>query len=71
MKKRCIHLFQRTNSAKTNKRYLDFLDTLLSARDENNNGLSDLEIRQEVDTFLFEGEPKYRLSDINKKNSQQ
>lgn len=33
----------------------DFLDTLLTARDEDGNGLNPLEIRNEVDTFLFEG----------------
>ena len=37
------------------KRYLDFLDILLSARDTDGKGLTDREIRQEVDTFLFEG----------------
>ncbi|CAG2232925.1 Cytochrome P450 4F22,Leukotriene-B(4) omega-hydroxylase 2,Phylloquinone omega-hydroxylase CYP4F2,Cytochrome P450 4F4,Cytochrome P450 4F8,Cytochrome P450 4F5,Cytochrome P450 4F12,Docosahexaenoic acid omega-hydroxylase CYP4F3,Cytochrome P450 4B1 [Mytilus edulis] len=37
------------------KKSLDFLDILLSARDENNQGLTDLEIRNEADTFLFEG----------------
>ena len=37
------------------KRYLDFLDILLSARDVDGQGLTDREIRQEVDTFLFEG----------------
>ncbi|XP_060083496.1 cytochrome P450 4A25-like [Ylistrum balloti] len=36
-------------------RYLDFLDILLSAKDESGNGLSDAEIRDEADTFLFEG----------------
>ncbi|KAJ8319775.1 hypothetical protein KUTeg_001362, partial [Tegillarca granosa] len=39
-------------------RYLDFLDILLTAKDENNQGLTPLEIRNEVDTFLFEGEFK-------------
>ncbi|XP_067683746.1 ultra-long-chain fatty acid omega-hydroxylase-like [Haliotis asinina] len=36
-------------------RYLDFLDVLLSARDGDGKGLTPLEIRNEVDTFLFEG----------------
>ena len=41
--------------AKKSRKYLDFLDILLSARDEDGLGLTDLEIRYEVDTFLFEG----------------
>ena len=36
-------------------RYKDFLDVLLTARDENGQGLNFREIRDEVDTFLFEG----------------
>ncbi|XP_045197237.2 leukotriene-B4 omega-hydroxylase 3-like isoform X2 [Mercenaria mercenaria] len=39
----------------TSSRYIDFLDILLTARDEEGRGLSRLEIRNEVDTFLFEG----------------
>nr|ACL80141.1 cytochrome P450 family 4 [Azumapecten farreri] len=37
------------------KRHLDFLDILLTARDEKGTGLTGREVRDEVDTFLFEG----------------
>ena len=37
------------------KRHLDFLDILLTARDENGVGMTDREIRDEVDTFTFAG----------------
>ncbi|XP_060571286.1 cytochrome P450 4F12-like [Ruditapes philippinarum] len=37
------------------KRRLDFLDILLTAKDEQGRGLSPQEIQNEVDTFTFEG----------------
>ncbi|XP_061174813.1 cytochrome P450 4F12-like [Saccostrea echinata] len=40
---------------KPGSRPIDFLDILLSGRDSDGNGLSDQEIRDEVDTFMFEG----------------
>lgn len=33
----------------------DFLGILLTAKDDNGTGLTPMEIRNEVDTFLFEG----------------
>ncbi|KAK3084112.1 hypothetical protein FSP39_008326 [Pinctada imbricata] len=38
-----------------NKRHLDFLDILITAKDSDGSGLSDEDIRAEVDTFLFGG----------------
>ncbi|XP_060067286.1 cytochrome P450 4F4-like [Ylistrum balloti] len=43
------------NPSSAQKRRLDFLDMLITARDSNGNGLSDQEIRDEVDTFMFAG----------------
>jgi cytochrome P450 family 4 subfamily B polypeptide 1 len=44
-----------SNGAEEQRRYKDFLDVLLTARDDDGKGLSFREIRDEVDTFLFEG----------------
>ncbi|XP_062592665.1 ultra-long-chain fatty acid omega-hydroxylase-like [Saccostrea cucullata] len=43
------------NEEVSSKKYLDFLDILLTAKDEDGNGMSNEDIRTEVDTFLFEG----------------
>lgn len=47
--------FLDSNEDLKKRKYLDFLDILLTAKDEHGVGLSDLDIRNEVDTFLFEG----------------
>ena len=43
------------SNGETRKRYLDFLDTLIIAEDSSGKGLTDREIRDEADTFMFEG----------------
>ncbi|XP_065831056.1 cytochrome P450 4A10-like [Oscarella lobularis] len=44
-----------SNGNVVSSRYRDFIDILLEARDEKGMGMSNKEIRNEVDTFLFEG----------------
>ncbi|XP_077862946.1 cytochrome P450 4F2-like [Saccoglossus kowalevskii] len=46
---------QQSGDDKPARKYIDFLDILLSAKDEDGNGLSDQELQDEVDTFMFEG----------------
>lgn len=43
------------SSVTDKRRHLDFLDILLTAKDETGQGLSEQEIQDEVDTFTFEG----------------
>ena len=44
-----------SDEPETRHKYLDFLDNLLMERDEEGKGMTDLEIRNEVDRFMFEG----------------
>lgn len=40
------------------KRYIDFLDILLTAKDDTGSGLTHAEIRAEVDTLMFAGKQR-------------
>ena len=46
------------NGAKV-KKHPDFLDILLLATDEEGKGLTQTEIQNEVDTFMFEGNKEH------------
>ncbi|XP_070573785.1 cytochrome P450 4A24-like [Ptychodera flava] len=55
IKRRKLELESQQESEPTKRKYPDFLDILLMARDSDGEGLGDSEIRAECDTFLFEG----------------
>ncbi|XP_072048847.1 LOW QUALITY PROTEIN: cytochrome P450 4F2-like [Amphiura filiformis] len=48
-------MIQRGDKDATDKKYVDFLDILLRAKDDTGEGLTEKEIQEEVDTFMFEG----------------
>lgn len=48
-----VHLQE--NADVSSRKYLDFLDILLTAKDEDGQGMSKEDIRCEVDTFMFAG----------------
>ncbi|XP_072035784.1 cytochrome P450 4F12-like [Amphiura filiformis] len=52
-RKECLH--QSKSDTSNRERLMPFIDILLQAKDENGVGLSDQEIYDEVDTFMFEG----------------
>ena len=47
--------FMQENADLSQTKVKDFLAILLTAKDDNGVGMTPLEIRNEVDTFLFEG----------------
>ena len=51
----CLCVSQEEGERKRDKKRVDFLDILLTARDEMGRGLTDTEIRDEVATFTFAG----------------
>ena len=50
-----LYHIKHKDPSKLTKRHLDFLDILLTARDNDGVGLTDQEIRDEVDTFVLAG----------------
>ena len=48
-------LYEHTDHEDKSQHHRDFLDVLLTVKDEDGKGLDDEEIREQVDTFLFRG----------------
>ncbi|XP_070560567.1 leukotriene-B4 omega-hydroxylase 3-like [Ptychodera flava] len=53
--RRNVLKYEDEKTAQQKRKYIDFLDILLRAKDEESLGLCDQEIQDEVDTFMFEG----------------
>ncbi|XP_065885838.1 cytochrome P450 4F6-like [Dysidea avara] len=53
--KRREELLKTSSKSRPKRKYLDLLDILLSTRDENGEGLTDTEIREETITFMTAG----------------
>lgn len=57
-----LFLFKESENL-SSKKHLDFLDILLTAKDEEGKGMSKEDIRNEVDTFMFEGSNVFLIVD--------
>ena len=57
-----LFLFKKSEDLPS-KKHLDFLDILLTAKDEEGKGMSREDIRNEVDTFMFEGSNVFLIVD--------
>ncbi|KAI6660527.1 Cytochrome P450 4B1-like isoform X1 [Oopsacas minuta] len=49
------HVDKLSSNGSSNKQEVDFINILLTTRDQNGNRLTDQEICDEIDTFVFEG----------------
>ena len=56
---KCVSILQEEKPETVKTLHPDFLDILLLAKDEDGTGLTDREIRDEVDAFLFAGNSRH------------